>query len=396
MANFPTNLDTIKKDWANDSPVKDTHPSEHNLVAESVEALEAKVGVDGSAVTTTHDYKLSNVTDGDKASSITGTETLTNKTLPNAILNTPAITNPTGLDKNDVGLSNVTNAAQVELTGAQTVAGVKTFSSSPIIPDPTTAQQPVTKAYFEANTNIGAPEMLNVISGDGINVSQNLSTDDLTVKAAIISNNTTFGIRTSTEFRTFTSSDFGSMDRFDGLGIYNGDVYVFGYNDSSTVRYLSKFDLSDLASATEEVIDITTNSILPNSDDFAQMCVVNGVFYFSTQTNTGILIKATLAGTTLGSKTTITLSGNTVNTSGYTGFAVLTGGNFIIRENNQANYELFNSSGVSQGMRNNYFTQTENQSGLMTYYETSSTNNIIYLVNHRTESLGIANKENIV
>jgi hypothetical protein len=345
MANFPTNLDTIKKDWANDSPVKDTHPDEHNLVAESVEALEEKVGVDGSAVTTTHDYKLSNVTGSDKAVSLTGTETLTNKTLTE-----PEITNPTGIVKGNVGLSNVSNNLQVNQAGDQTVEGVKTFSSSPIIPDPTLAQEPVTKAYFEENTNTGAPKILNVIVGRSILVSQNISTDDLKVKVSI--SQTGFGqfkftVLTQTELRTFTSSDFGSMDRFDGLGIYNGDVYVFGFNDSSTVRYLSKFDLSDLASATEEVIDITTNSILPNSDDFAQMCVVNGVFYFSTQTNTGILIKATLSGTTLVSKTTITLSGNTYNTSGYTGFAILTDGSFILRENARANYELFNSSGVS-------------------------------------------------
>ena len=76
MANFPTNLDTIKKDWANDSPVKDTHPSEHNLVAESVEALEAKVGVDGSAVTTTHDYKLSGITVSAKALSDTANQSV--------------------------------------------------------------------------------------------------------------------------------------------------------------------------------------------------------------------------------------------------------------------------------------------------------------------------------
>jgi len=154
MANFPTNLDTIKKDWANDSPVKDTHPDEHNLVAESVEALEAKVGVDGSAVTTTHDYKLSNVTDGDKAVSLTGTETLTNKTLTE-----PEITNPTGIVKGNVGLSNVSNNLQVNQAGDQTVEGVKTFSSSPIIPDPTTAQNPVTKQYFE-----------NAVGGNEINL----------------------------------------------------------------------------------------------------------------------------------------------------------------------------------------------------------------------------------
>jgi hypothetical protein len=241
--------------------------------------------------------------------------------------------------------------------------------------------------------------ILNVIVGTRILISQNISTDDLKVKVSISETGFSqfkFTVLTQTELRTFTSSDFGSMDRFECAAIYDGKVYIYGHRDSDDVKFLSRFDLSDLENATEEVIDISTNSILPNSSSYSQMCLVNGVFYFSTQTNTGILIKATLSGTTLGSKTTITLSGNTVNTSGYTGFAILTGGSFIIRENNQENYELFNSSGVSQGMRNDYFTQNENQSGLMTYYETSSTNNIIYLVNHQSESLGVANREYIV
>jgi len=49
-----------------------------------------------------------------------------------------------------VGQSNIIEATNVKLTGNQTVAGVKTFSSSPIIPDATTAQQPISKAQFDA------------------------------------------------------------------------------------------------------------------------------------------------------------------------------------------------------------------------------------------------------
>jgi hypothetical protein len=39
------------------------------------------------------------------------------------------------LDKAAVGLSNVANLAQVDLVNAQTIAGIKTFSSAPIVPD---------------------------------------------------------------------------------------------------------------------------------------------------------------------------------------------------------------------------------------------------------------------
>ncbi len=79
---YPTDLNpTLKTDWANNTPVEDTHPDEHNDVALNVEALKAKVGANGSAVTTSHDYKLSQVTGSDRAVGVTATQTLTNKTL---------------------------------------------------------------------------------------------------------------------------------------------------------------------------------------------------------------------------------------------------------------------------------------------------------------------------
>ena len=144
MANFPTNLDTIKKDWTNDSPVKDTHPSEHNLVAESVEALEVKVGVDGSAVTTTHDYKLSGATGSDKASTLAGTETLTNKTLTAPTLNTPTsntpiLTTPT--------MSNPVINGNISGTGILDEDDLSTDSATAL------ATQRSIKAYVDANAS---------------------------------------------------------------------------------------------------------------------------------------------------------------------------------------------------------------------------------------------------
>ncbi|WP_210328389.1 head fiber protein [Mesorhizobium caraganae] len=44
------------------------------------------------------------------------------------------------------------DAANVKLTGAQTVAGIKTFSSSPIVPTPTTATQAATMGYVDGRT----------------------------------------------------------------------------------------------------------------------------------------------------------------------------------------------------------------------------------------------------
>lgn len=67
------------------------HAAQHANANDAIEALEAKVGADSSAVTTSHDYKLSGVSSTDKAASLAGTETLTNKTLTSPTLTTPVV-----------------------------------------------------------------------------------------------------------------------------------------------------------------------------------------------------------------------------------------------------------------------------------------------------------------
>jgi len=62
---------------------------------EEIAAMQTKIGVNASAVATSHDYKLSGVTGTDKAVSKTGTETLTNKTLTSPTENSPTINTPT-------------------------------------------------------------------------------------------------------------------------------------------------------------------------------------------------------------------------------------------------------------------------------------------------------------
>lgn len=89
--NFPTSLDSYTNPTASDrlgdSVGGLTHSGFHAGNNDAIEALEAKVGVNNSAVTTSHDYKLSGVATGDKAASLTGVETLTNKTLTTPTIN---------------------------------------------------------------------------------------------------------------------------------------------------------------------------------------------------------------------------------------------------------------------------------------------------------------------
>lgn len=100
---FPANLDTsvtLPAEGAS-TPLSTNHVTAHQNIQDAIEAIEAKVGVNSSAVTTSHDYKLSAVTGSAKAlTSGTSTQSVTNLTLITPALGTPSaavLTNATGL-----------------------------------------------------------------------------------------------------------------------------------------------------------------------------------------------------------------------------------------------------------------------------------------------------------
>ena len=59
--NFPTSLDALTNPTSSDSLSSPSHSAQHANVNDAVEALQAKVGVDGSAVTSSLDYQLANI-----------------------------------------------------------------------------------------------------------------------------------------------------------------------------------------------------------------------------------------------------------------------------------------------------------------------------------------------
>jgi hypothetical protein len=94
--NFPISIDSLSNPASGDAlnNVTTPHATQHANLNDAVEALETKVGANSSAVTTSHDYKLSEVTTTDKAVGKTATQTLTNKTLTSPQINMG--TNATG------------------------------------------------------------------------------------------------------------------------------------------------------------------------------------------------------------------------------------------------------------------------------------------------------------
>lgn len=56
--NFPTSLDSLTNPSSGDALSSPSHSLQHANANDAIEALEAKVGADGSAVTSSHDYKI--------------------------------------------------------------------------------------------------------------------------------------------------------------------------------------------------------------------------------------------------------------------------------------------------------------------------------------------------
>jgi hypothetical protein len=56
--NFPTSLDSLTNPNSTDQLNSPSHAQQHANVNDAIEALEAKVGISGSSVTTSHDYKI--------------------------------------------------------------------------------------------------------------------------------------------------------------------------------------------------------------------------------------------------------------------------------------------------------------------------------------------------
>ena len=145
MTTFPTNLDTLTNPASGDALNNPSHADQHINANDAIEALEAKVGVDASAVNTTHDFKLSGVATGDKAVSKTGIETLTNKTLTSPVINLSS--NATGDTYYRAGDGTLGRLAIGSSTNILQVSsgGVPEWVANPNATDASTSTKGITK-----------------------------------------------------------------------------------------------------------------------------------------------------------------------------------------------------------------------------------------------------------
>lgn len=160
-SNFPTTLDnaaTIPVE-STSTPLSTNHVTAHQNIQDAIEAIEAKVGVDGSAVNTSLDYKLSGVATGDKAVSKTGTETLTNKTLTSPTITSPSIT--VGSDATGDIYYRSAGGAFTRLAVAtngyilKLVAGLPSWAAESIISNASTSAAGIVEEATQAEVDAG-------------------------------------------------------------------------------------------------------------------------------------------------------------------------------------------------------------------------------------------------
>jgi hypothetical protein len=201
---FPTSIQSATDPVATDQVATFDHAGLETYQNDSIEALKTKVGVDGSAVTTSHDYKLGEVITTDKAVGKTATQTLTNKTL----------TSPTITNKTSTGTDN----------GTETLVN-KTLTS-PTLTTPTISGTGFTNAQ---HAHTGAT------SGGQLSESALLLTDVTTNDASITQhgfmqkypNNTSTYLRGDGTFSTITGiSKFGGTGADSALTISSGTTNI--------------------------------------------------------------------------------------------------------------------------------------------------------------------------
>lgn len=189
-SNSPTDGQVLKYTTANDLEWQDA-------ASGSVSSVNAQTGVVvldaddiDDAATTNKFVTSSDITNlGNLSGTNTGDQDLSGLVPKTTQINGNALSADVTLTKSDVGLANVDNTSDVNKpistatqtaldlktndtsavhkTGDETIAGIKTFSSSPVVPTPTTDSQAATKAYVDTASSAGGKYIVSSPINDG-------------------------------------------------------------------------------------------------------------------------------------------------------------------------------------------------------------------------------------
>jgi len=159
--NFPTSLDALTNPVAGDSLSSPSHSGQHANANDAIEALQAKVGVDSSAVTTSIDYKLRNLS-GSAITTGTMTGTIVDQLEENWNIVASAATGTINFDVKTASIWYYTSNATANHTVNVRGDGSTTLSSLLAVGDSITV--------VWANTNGTTAYYPNVFQVDGSTV----------------------------------------------------------------------------------------------------------------------------------------------------------------------------------------------------------------------------------
>ena len=322
-----------------------THSGFHSDNNDDIEALQAKVGVDGSAVTTSHDYKLSEVTSGDKAVGKTATQTLTNKTLTSPTLTTPALGTPaSGVMTNVTGLPLTTGViGQLPLANGGTAANLVDPNADRIMFWDDSAGQVV---WLTPGTGLTITGTTMTATGFSTNPPKHISFDSFFVENNAGDQGSSVNGYSDTEAYLVAKTDltiirldiptspmrskaitdyWADADEVRGWAIISGFLYLFLWDSGGTAYRLYKIDITDLTSSSLMTISGTafgTNSGSRMSSDGTSL------FFTSTAGNSAnlyVISKYSISGTTATFVSDTTLAG----TPAISGLAITPGGGYI-------------------------------------------------------------------
>lgn len=192
--NFPTSLDALTNPQATDSLTSPSHSAQHANANDAIEALEAKVGVNGSAVTSSLDYKVTQLETN--SATLTGSQTLTNKTIAlgsNTVSGTLAQFNTAVTDADLASIAgsetltnktltsptiNTATVAGGTVSGAVLVQPEERWNVSATAATGTVNVDVVTSSAWYYTTNASANWTLNFRGNSGTTLSSLLSTGD--------------------------------------------------------------------------------------------------------------------------------------------------------------------------------------------------------------------------
>lgn len=242
---FPTTLDSFTNPTSGQSQNSPSHSTQHANINDSVAALEAKVGINSSAVTTSHDYKLSGVTGTDKAVSKTGSETLTNKTLTSPVINVGSDTTADIYYRNSGGAFTrlpIGTANQILAVSSGLPAWIANPSAANASTTVAGIVEEATAAEITAGTATGGTGAILVVTPDQLALStpvfSGASLTNLPFKGLFKNGTTTknaadasttqtiaHGLGTTPKFVTIKAISFGSSGAADSIPAFAETVY---------------------------------------------------------------------------------------------------------------------------------------------------------------------------